>query len=77
MADQPKRIFEARLFQTARVHTETFEIEAANLKEAENRAAAIAKEKGIDNPDFEYVDQTSIAESQSQEEQSSTGNPQA
>jgi hypothetical protein len=65
MADETptKHIFQARLFQQARVNTETFEIEAANAQEAKNRAEAIAKDKGLTDYDFEFTDLTSVAES--------------
>lgn len=55
----PQRQFEAKLFQVARVHTETFKIEATNESEAKKAADAIADAKDIKEAyDFEIVDVT-------------------
>jgi hypothetical protein len=58
--EKPKNIYEARLFQVAEVHTETFEISADNEKEAKGRAEEILKTKDLDDVDhrLEIVDVT-------------------
>lgn len=67
MADeQAKHIFAAKLFQVAEVHTETFEIEAANEKEAKNRAEEILQTKDLEGVEhrLEFEDLTVKAENE-------------
>lgn len=65
MTDEPqKHIFAAKLFQVAEVHTETFEVEAANEKEAANRAQEILDTKDLEGIEhrLEFEDLTVKAE---------------
>jgi hypothetical protein len=64
MADteEQKKQFEVRLFQQARIHTETFPVEADNEADALKEAQEIIKTKDLeDGYDLEVHDITPVA----------------
>lgn len=74
-----ERQYLIKLFQVARINTESFTVAAADEKAAKAQADAIAKDKGLTKDfDFEIEDLTALADAQATEEQpAAPGEPEA